>query len=315
MKRKTLILLLAAEAVLIAVLALMTKLFPLLFTSVLSFPMEQISAGAKALSGTGAVGNGLAMALIAGISLIPAVFALRYPRGKETLAERITLFVLCAVLLLAFRGMVIPTAFRPGVPESARSLLAIDRAVLSLTVWSVLILFIVLRLIRLFRAGNREQLFRYLRILVIVLCFYFTAQFAFALVTGILSPVAGGAPTTADILVHIVRLAADLIPLLFDITVLLFMLSLLEIASTEEQEGLADSANRLTGLSCIALAVTTGLCALKHVIQLPFLADITDVSANVDIPVVSIIFVVVILLFSRLLIENKRLREDNSLII
>ena len=42
---------------------------------------------------------------------------------------------------------------------------------------------------------------------------------------------------------------------------------------------------------------------------------LTDLNVTVDIPVVSIVFVAVILLFARLLVENRQLREDNSLFI
>ena len=123
------------------------------------------------------------------------------------------------------------------------------------------------------------------------------------------------ATTDADTVVNILRLIAAIIPLLFDIVVVLRVLSLLEIASTEDQEGIGDAAAKLSSVSCFTLAVTTGLCALQHVAQLVLLPHMTDASATVDIPVVSITFVVVILLFSRLLVENKQLRDDNSMII
>ena len=82
MKRRTLILILVLEAVLIAGLVVLTRLFPDLFTSVFAFPMEQIAAGLNALADTGAVGNGAALVLLAAIALVPSVFALRTPRGR-----------------------------------------------------------------------------------------------------------------------------------------------------------------------------------------------------------------------------------------
>ena len=98
MKRKTLILILILEAALIAGLVYLSRQYPAWFTSVWSIPMEQIAGGLKALSGIGAFGNGLALAILAGIALIPVIIALRYPRGRETLAERITLTVLAVVI-------------------------------------------------------------------------------------------------------------------------------------------------------------------------------------------------------------------------
>ena len=65
MKRKTLILILILEAALIAGLVYLSRQYPAWFTSVWSIPMEQIAGGLKALSGTGAFGNGLALAILA----------------------------------------------------------------------------------------------------------------------------------------------------------------------------------------------------------------------------------------------------------
>ena len=314
MKRKTLILILILEAALIAGLVYLSRQYPAWFTSVWSIPMEQIAGGLKALSGTGAFGNGLALAILAGIALIPVIFALRYPRGRETLAERITLAVMAPVILIVLWNMIHPGNMRPEA-AGADAFLQVVRAALSLIIWSVVILFIVLRLIRLFRAGKREQLLRYFRILLAVSCMAFTAELAVTLMNAVPAPAADGSRSAQDIIAGIFRLAAGVVPLVFDIVILMRVMDLIRIAETEEQEGLAETAKRVSGISCIALAVSTGLCALQHVVQLLLMPGLTDLNVSVDIPVVSIVFVAVILLFTRLLVENRQLREDNSLFI
>ncbi len=315
MKRKTLILILILEAVLLAGLSVLTMLLPRLFSSILAFPMEQIAAGLVALSGAGPVGNGIAVAATVCLSLIPLLIAaFRYPRDGGTLAERIVLGLLTPVLFIALFGMANPTAFRPLVPASAESHYRAVRAFFALSVWTVVVFFIVLRLIRLFRRSSRAHLLKYLRIILCVLCMSLVAQFVVTLAVSIRT-LAGAAPTAADIAVGVFRLAAALVPLLFILAVILRMLALLEIAGTEEQEGIAEAASRLSAVSCLTLAVTTGLCALQHVAQILLLPGLTDVNAAVDIPLTNIVFVVLILLFSRLLVENKQLRDDNSMII
>ena len=190
MKRKTLILALILEAALIAGLVYLSRQYPAWFTSVWSIPMEQIAGGLKALSGTGTFGNGLALAILAGIALVPVIFALRYPRGRETLAERITLTVLAVVIPIVLWNMVHPGNMRQGAAAGSDAFLQVVRAALSLILWSVVILFIVLRLIRLFRAGKREQLLRYFRILLAVSCMAFTAELAVTLMNAALAPAA-----------------------------------------------------------------------------------------------------------------------------
>ena len=218
------------------------------------------------------------------------------------------------VVLIVLWNMIHPGNVRPEA-AGADAFLQVVRAALSLIIWSVVILFIVLRLIRLFRAGKREQLLRYFRILLAVSCMAFTAELAVTLMNAIPAPATDGSQSTQDIIAGIFRLAAGVVPLVFDIVILMRVTDLIRIAETEEQEGLAETAKRVSGISCIALAVSTGLCALYHVVQLLLMPGLTDLNVTVDIPVVSIVFVAVILLFTRLLVENRQLREDNSLFI
>ena len=93
------------------------------------------------------------------------------------------------------------------------------------------------------------------------------------------------------------------------------MLDLLDITATEEQEGLAEAASQLSRVSCIALACTVAFTALVHIVQIILLPGLTDAKATADIPFSNIVFVLVILLLSRLLIENKQLKDDNSMFI
>ena len=70
-----------------------------------------------------------------------------------------------------------------------------------------------------------------------------------------------------------------------------------------------------TRISCAALACTAVATALVQVLQVCLLPSLTDVTALAQIPLLNIFFVLVILLLSRLLIENKQLKDDNSLFI
>ena len=314
MKRKTLIRVLIAEGILLAALSLLTLMIPTLFSSFLSFPLEQIALGMRALSLSGIAGNGIAMLLIALFALIPLFFALRYPGGRDTLAERIALFVLALMLPVALYGILNPGMFYGKIPGGIESYERALRVFLSLSVWTGLILFIVLRLIRLFRNGNREQLFRYLRNILCALCVYFTAQLVINLFISILTP-AGSEVTTAGFIHGLLSPITVIVPLLLDILVALRMLALLETAATEKQEGLTDDAARLSRLSCMSLAITSGLTALLYIAQILLLPQLSNVSTEVRLPITDLFFVLVILLLSRLLIENKQLRDDNSLFI
>ena len=313
MSRKKLVLIMIAAAVLLGALALMTDLFPAWLSSILAFPLEPVSLGLKALAETGRIGNGAAVMLSAALILLPLFFALRL-RGKDKRPEAISLVMLSGVILVALYGAWNPGAFRNRLFSQTEEYVSALHMTLSLSVWVVVILFFVLRLIRLFRAGHRAQLLRYFRCLLYALCIVLSAGFAGSLVSGIVK-LFKGLPTPEDTALHVLELLVSLAAFLLNVAVAFRMLDLLDTAATEEQEGLPEAASRLSRISCTALACTVFFTAALHIIRIALFPNLTDIKATAEVPLASIIFVVVILLLSRLLTENKELRDDNSMFI
>ena len=313
MKRKKLVLLMILAAILLGALTVMTNLFPGWLSSLLAFPLEPVSLGLNAMAASGRIGNGFSVMLSASLVMIPLLFALRL-RGDDKIPEKIALIMVAGMILVALYGARNPGAFQNprinGTEDYSRMLLMI----FSLSFWVMVILFVVLRLIRLFRAGHRDQLLRYLRCLVYAMCILLAAGSAFKLADSVMK-VIKGMPTAEDTGLFILKSVAALASLLLNLAVAFRMLDLLDITVTEEQEGLADAASRLSKISCIALACTVAFTALIHIVQLFLITALTDVKANADLPLSDIVFVLVILLLSRLLVENKQLKDDNSMFI
>lgn len=310
---KKLLLICLAEAAVLITLILLTKHMPHLFSSVMTFPFEQVAGGLSLLSKAGRLGNGIAAALWIGISAIPAIIALRYPRGKETLLERTALYLLSALVLLALYGIVNPQAFLHANAGALARDIKLINAIFGVSVWTLAVCFIILRLIRLFRKGNKEQLLQYMRAILYVLCILFTATASVSLTNGLLN--SPSAQTGMDAAFEVFRLVLMLVPYFFDVAIILQLLSLLGIAAKEGQDGVVDAAKRVSATCCMALGTTAGMTALYHIVQILAMPQLSKLSAAVSIPVIDIAFIIMILLFSRLLIENKQLRDDNSLFI
>ena len=314
MKKKSLLIICFCAAALLTLLVVLTKYLPNLFSSLMAFPFEQIADGIGLLSKAGRVGNGLAAAVWIGISAIPAIIALRYKKGKETVLERVSLCVLSGTILLALYGMVNPRFFRPAISEGFSEYSKLIKVIFGVSVWAVVVLCIILRLIRLFRQGNKEQLFKYMQTVLCALCIIFVAIAAVSLVNGVISMLASP-QTGIDQCFGVVLLAAELIPYLFDIAIIIRVLKLFEIASKDEQDGIVEAANRVSSICCVALGITAAITAAANIIQIAVMRWLSNINVTVDIPIISIAFTVMILLFSRLLIENKKLRDDNNLFI
>ncbi len=313
MNRKKFVILLICVAAGVGILSALADRLPSLFPSILSFPREPAAEALKRLSEAGPVWRGAAAAAWIGLSAIPALAALHEPREKAAVPERAALWVLSAVLLAAIYGMVNPQAFCPRGPVDDAGYLRTIRGVFDITVWAAAALYVVLRLIRLFRAGEKEKLFGYMRVLLKALCVLFAAVAASKAVSGCLE--AFRQETAPDTFIGVLRSVFAVIPNLLDIGVILHLLRLLDILGTDEQQGLAQAAEKLSGMCCLALGVAAAVPVLMNVMNVILMPWLSNVSVTADIPIVSLAFAAVILLVSRLLIENKRLREDNSLFI
>lgn len=313
MKRKKLVLFMILAAILLGALTVMTNLFPGWLSSLLAFPLEPVSLGLNAMAASGRIGNGFSVMLSAALVMIPLLFALRL-RGDDKIPEKIALIMVAGTILVALYAVRNPGVFQNEHISGSESYESHLRMFFSISVWIMVIVFVVLRLIRLFRTGHREQLLRYLRLIICTLCVIIAAGFAFNLVDCVMK-VKNGLPTPEDTALYILKSILSLITLLLNLAVAFRMLDLLDITRTEEQEGLTEAASRLSRISCIALACTVAFSALVQIVQIFLLKGLTDAQAHADFPFSDIVFVLVILLLSRLLIENKQLKDDNSMFI
>ncbi|MGN1016401.1 MAG: hypothetical protein ACI4PL_05350 [Faecousia sp.] len=313
MKRKTLYVLLGCEAVLIGILVLLTDRFPALFSSLPAFPFEQLALGIAAIARVGNIGNGLAVALWAGISLLPAILALRKHPGMG-LGERISLFFLSAVLFAALYGMANPGAFCPGTVGSGTEFYPIIRAVLGVSVWSAIFLAVIVGLVKRFAVGDTLQLLTDLKRLLYALCLYVAAVLVCTPFRELIASIKGS-PAPLDTVFSLLRFLAASVPYAMDLLLSIYAIALLDPVIGANPSGIVEASRNLSRVSCTALVASAASPAVVNAAQLLFLPHLSQACAAVELPLVSIVFTLILLLLSRLLVENKRLREDNDLFI
>lgn len=314
MKRKSLVILLCCESVILTALSILTNFFPDIFSSMLAFPFEQIAGGLSFVSQFGNIGNGLAMALWVGVSITPSMLALKTGRSKETAKERIVLFLLSAVIMLALYGIMNPSLFCPTLLDAQKEFIPVIKAALGITVWSVIVLYIVLRLLRMFVGGDTNKLMQYLKVLLYILCIFFTAVIFTACISDLIAYLRDAQEALAVVL-SVIRFLVLSVPYAFDIVITISAISLLDIALSKQQIGIVESAAKLSQICCIALSITAVSTAAFNVLQIVLMRHLSKIAVNVAVPIVSIAFTLIVLLVSRLLIENKQLRDDNDLFI
>lgn len=311
MKHKKLYLVLGAEAVVIIALMFFKESFPAFFSSVLTFPFEQIALMLKYLSQTGRFGNAISVMLWSALSIIPAVYAIN--SKKVSSSERISLFIVSLALFIALAGMANPLNLARANLFLGAKHIKLFNAVLAASVRSSLLLFIVIRLLHLFKAGNTKQLLSYLKTLSYALCIVIVAA-ALLPVSDLMSNIVAEG-TVVQYIFHVLKYSVKVIPYIMNIVVVIAVLNLIGAFEKEDTDRIIADAEGLSKKSAIALIVSTCVHPVYNLLQIVFMSKLKDVDTSVEVPLFSIFFVLLVLLFSRLIIENKRLKDENDLFV
>lgn len=319
MSRKLLLGILSAEALACAVFTVMRVSFLDAFSSILAFPFEQIGAGLRALSLSGAGGNAAALVLYVAAGAVPLVpFIVRSTRRKLHFEDGL-LVLLSAALFVALYMMINPGMIVSIVGGAAG--LPVGRAVLGGIVYSVFAGYLVLRVLRLFSSGSTDKLTRYMSAVLWVMGALFVYMAFGSCLQSLLGSIADlragnignedtlGASTVFLWLQFIVSAA----PYLLDVAVILAALRLLgEMRKDRYSEGTVAAAGGMAGLCLRALTATVLMNVGFNLMQLLFAGSLRVLNATVQLPVLSILFVLTALLLSRLVSENKQLKDDND---
>ena len=322
MKKRVLYIALAAEIAFLCLIYLLADFSVPLVSSVMAVPFEQIAMLLRALSLQGGILNGIALMLWAGICLLPLLPVMKEWQDRAKWAEHIVLVILSVVLFVGLYYMVNPGLLFERVPAVLTEAISVGteelsgalKASVSMMIWSVVVCYGVFVLLRLFRAGEKEQLFLYTRRLLYVLCGLFaggmvlTALEAF---TGIRAVQSGldGVFTGVKALMAALPYAMDIVVTLSAMTVLD---ALLEDSRSEQ---VVVAARKISGICCITLAVVTSAGVALNIIQWLLSKKISNINVHVSIPFMSLAFVLAALLFSRLLEENKQLADENEMFV
>jgi hypothetical protein len=322
MKRRVLYIALAAEVVFLCIIYLLADFSVPLVSSVMAVPFEQIGILLRVLSLKGGILNGIALMLWAGICLLPLLAVTKDWQDRAKRAEHIALGILSVVLFVGLYYMVnpgllferIPTVLTETILVGTEEMAGVLKASVSMMIWSVAVCYGVFVLLRLFRAGEKEQLFLYIRRLLYVLCGLFAGTMALTAleaVTGIRTAQSG-----LDGVFNGVKALIAALPYAMDIVVTLFALTVLDaLLEDSRSEEVVVAAKRLSGICCITLAVVTSAGAALNIIQWLLSKKISNINVHVSIPFMSLAFVLAALLFSRLLEENKQLADENEMFV
>lgn len=317
MRQKTYCILLAAVAVCSAVFALFADNGSFLLYA-LQFPFAQIGALLRRLSLSGFVGNIAAWMIYILLCAAPTIGYILSFRGKQAAKADSLLLLLTAILFLVLYKAVNPYGSFLYASETGMQMVL---AQYGAGVYVTLIGWLILRTVGSFAAADETTLYKALGIFLRLLGILFVIS-AFGgcfgdLLQDIESVRAGNQNSGSLYLTNvflIFRCIADALPHLLNTVTVMIALELLS-AFTKNRDNTPMYAEQLAKW-CSTTLVCTVLSGIGfHTAQMLFLSDLRSLDASVRFPVSSIAFLLVCLIASRIIAENKALRDDNDLFI
>lgn len=281
-----------------------------------SFPFSLIGRCLSVLSGAGSVGNGFAYALLAVISFAPLIPVLKTYKNREKRFRNFLLVLMCpliAIVLLVFSNPAFLLALMPVTPQD----LALNvKAVFGAAVWSGAVSVILIEFVGRIRKSDSARLLKLTKNAAIVVSFFLVGVISVFEFGEFCSKINMGIGL-AEGYISVLHLIKNSVHYILDIAVIFSVVSLVDsIIENKNSDEISFFAHRLSKRCITSLAVIITVSFLYNFIQIMLSPVVfSDIFVKIDIPVFSICFVLLILIISKLVTENKKLKEDNDLFI
>lgn len=294
-----------------------------MFTSVLSFPLEQVAFLLRILSLSGSAGNVLAIIMYAGLCLFPTFFLLAKICKRKMYSEDFLLALISAYLFVALYYMINPQLL-PELLGKVSGNQQMGNALLSCGFYSLLTGYAILHSLRLIQQSDRERLQKILSAVLIVMGILFAAA-AFGTCLSDYRESVQNLQTDLSIGSYsekitktflLLQYLMDALPYILDVVIVFYAHKLLKGLLEEPYScGTLEVAEKFSMICRKSLVILIFVSMGWNLLQLFFAKKLYVVNVNVSISVFSIAFVLVCYLMVQFVKENKALKDDNELFI
>lgn len=316
MKHRKQLILFGVEAICCAALATVRSGDGQWLMSFLSFPFEPVGEVLRTLSLSGRGGDALAWLLCLVLSALPLGLLLRFRRQREWMD---VLLPLASFLTFAALYFSVNPSLLPRWLGEAGALMGIP--LIGEAVYSSLLTWLILRLVGRMESMEIWPLGR-------ALLWALGAVFVFAAFGSGLSSLIGeiaavragntapGQPVAFTAAILALGYLVEVLSWLLDLWVLLAAQTLLEEAQSDKTgEAAVSAAEELYRRARLSLVIGLMAAFCHDLLQLLLSRWLLRLHTTLRLPVFSIAFLLLMLVLSRLLRENKGLRDDNDLFI
>lgn len=322
MKNKALPVVLLITAAISTIVVILKLSFAEVFGSIVCFPFEQIGILLRVLSLKGGIQNIFAIVFYAILSITPLLVLLQKTKRKSMKVEDYILILLSFLLFYVLYMMV-----NPGLIPMQGALgmgSTIAKSLLCGTVYSLIVTYLVLKAIKVFFETQTTALYRFMILLLSMTAMLITISIFGSGLNDVVTQIesikvantgneSGLMPTYFFV---VIKFVLNSIPSAISILVIFKGIKLAhEFFVDPYSEVAAIVSESLSSICKIGLIITVCSNTAFNLLQLLFMNNLRSIDSLIQIPLFSIIFVLGALIFSRMITENKTLKEDNDSII
>lgn len=322
MKTKTFAILLGVEAVVcMAAALLLAEPQSSGYLVIAQFPFAQAGLLLRALSLSGPWGNGAALVLYIGLCAVPLLFAALHIKRRAFKAEDVLLLVMSGFAFYMMYMMINPALLRQIPCYISED---VGKAILGGAFYSILIGYLVFRLLRRTETTATASLLRMLRLLLAaaaVAVVFGISYIGLADVKAKLAAIASGNTDPAISLgltnfFVLLRFALTQLPAFMELVILLMGMRLCGCLSNDRygQESVA-AAGRLASFSKKTVMVILLSSIILNLAQILFAASLVSVDFWTTLPLDSLVVALAALLLARYFADSRELAQDNQLFI
>lgn len=313
---------LAAVALICLLISIFGKAFEDTFASLFAFPFEQLGMGLRFLSTSSYTGNIIAVILYSVICLLPAVYFV-FRAYRKRIQKEDWLLILLSILLFPIIYLMINPAYI-GSHFGAFELIEASKSLLGVTLYSVIIGYLVLRGLRIFKNSKTKSILKYLKVLLFIICIVliygiFGSGFS-VLLSSMKQLIADNTGLNQSLFLSklflVLQYLVDILPFALELIIIFSGIKLINALEKDPYgEDVIISAGK-TGHTCRNAVAAIMLSQITiNILQFALGSQVRSSHFTLFVPLLSVVFILAVMLFVGYFEQAKRLKEDNELFI
>lgn len=292
-----------------------------MYQDIVTFPFAQIGKGLRALSLASSAGNMAAFAIYLFIAIIPILYLVyRVARQKKAPDAIDLLLIVMSVMLFVMLYLMV----NPGyINSNLYGAMPGKGMALTMTFWSMVVGYVVLRCIKASVGTDEAKLARYLKLILIAVAVAIGLSAVLGIFREVIPAVQGvraiDEQLNSDYNTSVflwIKYFADKVPSLLNIIVIASAIKMVDQLRIDRYSmETISAAENLSRICRIAVTVMILTSIAVNLFQFLVWTRVYKTSYVVDLPLFSIALCIAILLLSKFFASDRELKEENDMII